>query len=223
MAIAEPKTEGSPAPAPAPAPAPSPAPAPAPSPSPAPAPAPAPSPAPAPEAKDNTTILGGKPPNEAKPVAGAPEKYADFTLPEGTTVDKDTMAKATAAFKDLGLSQENAQKLVTIQAEYAKANNAAILESFNKQVAGWKDESVKMFGNDSEKEFGIAAKAVERFGTPAFKAMLNETGIGNHPEWVRFCNKIGKTVSEDNPVDGIKAGEHKTDAEILYPNMVKKK
>ena len=171
---------------------------------------------------DNKTILGGEPPKEVI-VAGAPEKYADFTLPEGTTVDKDTMAKATAAFKDLGLSQENAQKLVTIQAEYAKANNAAILESFNKQVAGWKDESVKMFGNDYEKEFGIAAKAVERFGTPAFKAMLNETGIGNHPEWVRFCNKIGKTVSEENPVDGIKAGERKTDAEILYPNMGKKK
>jgi hypothetical protein len=170
---------------------------------------------------DNKTILGGEPPKEVKP-AGAPE-YTDFTLPEGIMVDKDTMAKAVAEFKTLNLSQADAQKLVTIQAEYVKANNAAILESFNKQVAEWKDESVKMFGNDSEKEFGIAAKAVERFGTPAFKAMLNETGIGNHPEWVRFCNKIGKTVSEDNPVDGIKAGERKTDAEILYPNMVKKK
>ena len=169
---------------------------------------------------DNKTILGGEPPKEVKP-AGKPE-YTDFTLPEGMNFDKETLAKAKTTFTELGLSQEAAQKLVTIQAEYAKANNAAILESFNKQVAGWKDESVKMFGNDFDKEFGLAAKAVERFGTPALREILNETGIGNHPEWVKFCNKIGKTVSEDNPPNGIKAGEARSDADVLYPKMGKK-
>jgi hypothetical protein len=182
-------------------------------------PPPAPAPA-APAAKDDKTILGGEPP---KAVAGVPEKYADFVLPENMSLDKETIAKATAAFKELGLSQENAQKLVTIQAEYAKANEAAILESFNKQVAGWKEESTKMFGNDAEKEFGTAAKAIDRFGTPALKQVLNETGLGNHPEWVKFCNKIGKTISEDNRVEGMRLSKAKSDAEALYPNMGKKK
>lgn len=172
------------------------------------------------DAKDDKTILGADPKKE---VAGVPEKYADFILPDGMVLDKEMVAKASTAFKELGLSQENAQKLVTIQAEVAKANETAILESFKKQVAGWKDESTKMFGNDAEKEFGTAAKAIERFGSPALKEMLNETGLGNHPEWVRFCNKIGKAVSEDNPIEGIKVGETKSDAEALYPNMGKKK
>jgi len=176
----------------------------------------------APAAKaDDKTILGADAPKVV--VAGPPEKYADFTMPEGVAIDKAVMEKATTEFKSLGLSQENAQKLVTLQAEYAKANNAAILESFNKQVAGWKEESQKLFGNEYEKEFGIAAKAVERFGSPALKEILNSTGLGNNPEWVTFCNKIGKAISEDQPNDGIKVGEAKSDAEALYPNMGKKK
>lgn len=178
-------------------------------------------PTPAPVDKDGKTILGGEPPKEEK--QGAPDKYADFTMPEGVTIDKAVMEKATTEFKSLGLSQENAQKLVTLQAEYAKANNAAILESFNKQVAGWKEQSQKMFGNEYQKEFGIAAKAVERFGSPALKEMLNTTGLGNNPEWVSFCNKIGKAISEDQPIDGKRAGEAKSDADILYPKMGGKK
>jgi hypothetical protein len=32
--------------------------------------------------------------------------------------------------------------------------------------------------------------------------MLNQTGLGNHPEVVRFCAKAGRAVSEDKVVTG---------------------
>lgn len=169
---------------------------------------------------DNNTILGGELPKETQ---GAPEKYADFVLPENMSMNPEAIAKATAAFRDMNLSQENAQKLVTIQADYAKATESAALESLEKKVTTWKEESTKMFGNDYEKEFGTAAKAIARFGTPELRQFLNDTGIGNYPELVKFFNKVGKSVSEDNPVDGIKAGEPKSDAEVLYPKMGKGK
>ncbi|HET9131900.1 MAG TPA: hypothetical protein VFO86_13180, partial [Terriglobia bacterium] len=64
-----------------------------------------------------------KPDDKENPtkIEGAPEKYADFTLPEGFKFDDKTLEAATAVFKDLNLSQEGAQKLVDLYA----ANNVA--------------------------------------------------------------------------------------------------
>ena len=179
---------------------------------------------------DDSTILGGdtpKTPDSAKPgeqkPTGAPEKYADFVLPEGMALDKELADKASAAFKDLNLSQDQAQKLVDLQTSQAKAHADAIVQSFNKQVADWKDESKKSFGADYQKQFGLASKAVEQFGTPELRQLLNDSGLGNHPQLVRFFAKVGKAISEGQPVDGRRAGsEQKSDAEVLYPSMKKK-
>jgi len=186
--------------------------------------------APAAEAKkDEGTILGGDPAkadakkDEGSQKQGAPEKYADFKLPEGVTPDTKVMDEFRAEAKALNLSQEAAQKLVDFQARQSLANAKAIEESYVKQSEAWKEEAKTLFGAEWQKEFGIASKAVERFGSPALRQLLNESRLGNHPEWVRFCNTIGKAISEDSQVDGKRAGgERKSDAEVLYPTMGKK-
>ena len=40
----------------------------------------------------------------------APETYADFTLPEGVELDTALLTDAAPLFKELGLTQEQAQK-----------------------------------------------------------------------------------------------------------------
>ena len=63
-------------------------------------------------------------PEDKKPdAAGVPEKYADFKVPDGFKFDEKALTEATAAFKELGLSQEKAQKLVDT---YAKNTQQAI-------------------------------------------------------------------------------------------------
>src|SRR6266852_5763511 len=57
----------------------------------------------------------GKPivePKKEEPVIGAPEKYADFRVPEGFKFDPEALTEAQATFKELGLTQDQAQKLV---------------------------------------------------------------------------------------------------------------
>lgn len=206
---------------------------------PAPSPAPAPAAQPAPgEAKpgeqpkhedkkgeDEDTILGGdKKPPEVKPEAkqGAPEKYTDFTMPEGMTLDKDMAEKAVTAFKEMNLSQEQAQKLVTLQAENAKALSEATLQGYQQQINEWKDSSVKLYGAKSQEEFAVAAQAINRFGTPELRTILNETGLGNHPELVKFFVQVGHAIKEDNPVDGKRVGEKVSDADLFFPGMKKK-
>jgi len=178
-----------------------------------------------PEVKDNTTILGedGKPKEEKKEEVkqGAPEKYTDFILPEGVKIEPALLEKATAEFKALGLSQEQAQKLVALQAESAKSYTDTTLANFQQQVETWKQESTALYGAKSKEEFGIAAQAVNRFGSPELRAMLNETGIGNNPELVKYFNKVGHAIKEESPNDGMRVNEKASDADVFYPKMKK--
>ena len=179
-------------------------------------------------AKGDETILGGEKPaeKEAKPDAnkqGAPEKYESFKLPEGMELNKDLLAKAQEEFKSLGLSQEAAQKLVTLQAESAKASSDATLQEYQQKVETWKGESTKLYGAKAAEEFAVAGQAINRFGTPELRSLLNETGLGNHPELVKFFVQVGHAIKEDNPADGRKVGEAASDAEIFYGKTMGKK
>src|SRR5579863_3544340 len=66
-------------------------------------------------AKDGSTVLTAKDKTEPKPSA-APDKYTDFKAPDGYTLDPATIEAATPIFKELGLSQDAAQKLVDFHA-----------------------------------------------------------------------------------------------------------
>ena len=169
---------------------------------------------------DDKTILGGdgKTPEKAEG-KGAPEKYTDFTLPEGQTMDKTLMEKATAEFKALGLSQEAAQKLVTLQAESAKSYADNIQAGFDAQVKEWKETTMKHFGAKAPEEIAVAAQAINRFGTPELRQVLNDSGLGNHPELVKMLVQIGHAIKEENPADGKKVTEQKSDADVFYPGM----
>src|SRR5262245_25326802 len=53
---------------------------------------------------------GAEPKPEAKPPVppkeGAPEKYSDFTLPEGIVIEEAALTEATAMFREAGLNQQ---------------------------------------------------------------------------------------------------------------------
>lgn len=151
---------------------------------------------------------------------GAPEKYEAFKLPEGMNLDSEANEKFVSLAKSLNLSQEQAQGLVSLQAEISAKQQQDVLSNYQNTVRAWKDETVKALGPDYKKEIGVAVKAIDRFGSPELKQLLEDTGLGNNKEFVQFAVKVGKAISEGSFVDG-KSGASKTDAEIFYPEMVK--
>ena len=54
-------------------------------------------------------------------LTGATENYADFSLPEGMTMDETTLDTAVELFKADGLDQEQAQKYVDLYAKHVQA------------------------------------------------------------------------------------------------------
>jgi len=75
------------------------------------------------------------------PAAGAPEKYADFEAPEGLTVDPKVIESAVPIFKELNLSQDQAQKLFDFYTTQQKALISAPQEAFNATVKQWRADT----------------------------------------------------------------------------------
>lgn len=136
---------------------------------------------------------------------GAPEQYEEFTAPEGQQYDPEVIANFKEIAKELNLSQEAAQKMLDKMAPAVAQRQSQQLESLRGQ---WAEQSTadKEFGGDKLTEnLGVARKALDTFGSPELKSLLNESGLGNHPEFIRLLYRAGKAISEDNFVGGNKS------------------
>lgn len=154
-----------------------------------------------------------------KPVV--PEKY-EFKAPEGTQLNPEVIGKFEGVAKELGLSQEAAQKVVDAMAPQLAAAQAAQFESIK---TGWADSARadKEFGGDKFAEnLAVAKKALDAFGTPELRTLLNDTGLGNNPEIIRAFYRAGQKISGSNFVVGGASGAAPTSAAAtLYPNQAK--
>lgn len=154
---------------------------------------------------------------------GAPEEYADFSLPEDMPMDAEAMDAFKPLAKELGLSQEQAQKLVDIQAQAVARFTEAQTQAFVETTNGWLESAKgddEIGGPNFDARVATAKKAVEFFGTPELIEAFDMTGVGNHPEFLRAFYRIGKLM-EDDPVrfgSSQQAGP-KDPAKILFPNM----
>lgn len=151
----------------------------------------------------------------------APETYADFTMPEGMELDSALLEQASPLFKELGLTQEQAQKLVDFQAQQVQASQQGQLEAFNQLKTDWLDQakSDKEFGGDKfDENVATARLALTKFGSEGLTKLMNDYGIGNNPEMIRFMVKVGRLMKEDVPDSGgPNTSLPKDKAGILYP------
>lgn len=156
--------------------------------------------------------------DEATTEVKAPESY-EFAMPDGVELDEKAVGEFTEIAKELKLPQDQAQKLVDL---YAKRVQGQV-EAHKTLVEGWATsvKADKDIGGDKLPEsLATARKAVDAFGSPELKNLLNTSGLGNHPEFVKLMYRAGKAISEDRFVIGGESGAVNTDiAKSLYPNQ----
>jgi hypothetical protein len=153
----------------------------------------------------------------------APEKY-EFKAPENGQLNPAVMAEFEGIAKELDLPQDQAQKLID---KMGPKIASAQMEQIQKVQGEWEASAKvdKEFGGEKLQEnLAVAKKAIETFGTPELKTLLNESGLGNHPEVIRAFYRAGRAISEDKPVPG-GAGQGPTAgndlASRMYPNHPK--
>ena len=128
-----------------------------------------------------------------------PDSY-ELKLPEGSKLSKAEADEIASYAKEQGLSQEQAQKQLERESKLVAGFEAKSLEQLKEATGQWL-EAVKtdkeIGGEGFAKNAELAKRVVTRFGTPEFKAELERTGLGNHPELVRIFTRIGHSMSDD--------------------------
>lgn len=144
------------------------------------------------------------PADPAATPAAAPE-YTDFAAPEGVKLDDAIVGEFKAFAKEKNISQEDAQKFVDMGAKIAQKTQAAYMEQMEQAQAKWVSDSRadKEFGGDKLNEnLAIAKKALDTFGGEELTKLLQESGLGNHPEIIRYNFRVAQAISEDRLVPG---------------------
>jgi hypothetical protein len=160
---------------------------------------------------------------EAKP-QGAPEAY-EFTMPEGFELNKEVSGEFEAYARELNLPQDKAQAVVNMGVKLMQSAAAKQAEAFQQTQKEWRESVVndkELGGAALAENLSYAAKVLDTFA-PDLRAVLDETGLGNHPAFVRAFVKIGKAISEDRLVGGAQQspGAAQDPAATLFPTMNK--
>jgi len=171
--------------------------------------------------------------SEQETPEGAPEKYEfnDKVADAPEVLDPDVLTAFGEVAKELDLPQEAAQKVLDKVAPVIQARQA---EQVEKARVEWAEDSKSddEFGGETfDANLEVAKSALDAFGTSTFKQLLSESGLGNHPEVIRFMYRAGKAISEDSYVGNSQGANAKSNgipkdfngiANALYSNQQNK-
>lgn len=146
-----------------------------------------------------------------KPDSTVPEAYEEFKLPENVQWDATTGEEFKSIAKEMGLSQENAQKLVDLGAKMVSGQEESMGKMIADQSTAWQKESLQQF---KQADIDIANKAIMQFADTDTIELLQTTGLGNNPLIVGLFNKIGQAMQEGN----MPLGANQQTPTRLYPN-----
>lgn len=182
----------------------------------------------------------------AKADAEVPEAYKldPITIGEGddaqtVEIDGKLLEDVTPLLKEAGVTQGAAKKLAPAvlkvqQQVLERLNNdhAATVADWEKQVREDKDLGGAKLGET----MSLVARALDKFGAPSvkdkdgketndFRLLMNDSGFGNHPVFVKMFRDIGKLVGEDDSLirPDTPPTARQDRLEVLYPDDVPKK
>lgn len=156
----------------------------------------------------------GKPVEAKAPDAKAPDAYAAFKAPENYTLDPKAVEAALPVFKELGLTQDQAQRLVDLQTareiELAKAPNATMeaMRTDWRTKVSTDPELAKAVNGDKtgldavKLDIGRALTHLPANEAADFRSAMDLTGAGDHPAFVKAFWKLSQLVTEGKHVTG---------------------
>ncbi len=156
---------------------------------------PPPAPAPAAAVEPKKPLLATEEPAAPAPPKqeAAPESY-QFVAPAGTNYDPVTTSAYEVIARDLGLSQESAQKMLD---RIAPAIAGKLEAAADTRLDKLSDEIVahpELGGANLKTTLLLAKSAVDQLGNPRLRALLGDrrTGVGSDLGMVEFLASIAK-------------------------------
>ena len=154
---------------------------------------------------------------EVTEVATGPEAEAtDIPLPGFVPGEADAAPQESSA--PGASAPSDAARMEGVLREH----EAAQREQWRARVESWRDEVARdpeLGGERFEASVARAQLALGRFDTGGrIGRLLESSGYGNHPDIVRFFNRLADAVMEDVPAPGTPEGGLAPLEERMYPN-----
>lgn len=163
------------------------------------------------------------------------EKAVEITLklPDGSLLTPEAVERLTAYAKEKGLSQEAAQELLDRDHNTVKSFHEVQKKQLDDMRKIWVKEiqdDPEFGGKDAKKNQELAKRGMKFIGKQIgrekeLEQILNLTGLGDNPVFIRAFHFIGKKLANDNfvhPKDKEAYKTAKKDAEVFYGGKDKK-
>lgn len=142
-----------------------------------------------------------KPEQESASAEGPPESYEEFTVPDELVVSEAEWSGVTDFFKELGLSQADAQKVVDYQAQRTVEASRQAADQIRETQEGWAKDLVDdpdIGGDKLAPAMGMVNALVKTHGKEfGIGNLLNQMGVQQHPGIIKFLHKIANELGED--------------------------
>lgn len=135
---------------------------------------------------------------------GKPETPKDYEFPKGEGVEHDPKLTewAQSTFHAANLNKEQAKVIGgawdKFIGEMVKANQEAVVKARTEAETAIKTE----LGEQYPVAVQLTSRFIEKYAKPEEKAFLDESGMGNHPTFVRMVFAFAKKTGEDVSVQG---------------------
>lgn len=129
-----------------------------------------------------------------------PDTY-EITTSNGEQLEGEDLDKLNQVCKQAGITQKQAQMLFSAYENDVTNFNQQLQSSYNQQLQSWRDAVMndRELGQDNfEKTKANIKNVISRFGSSELSDFLNKSGLGYNPDFVRFVNKVGSLISNDN-------------------------
>ena len=137
---------------------------------------------------------------EKDPADLIPDTY-EITTSTGEQLEGEDLDKLNQVCKKAGITQKQAQMLFSAYENDVSNFNQQLQSSYNQQLQSWRDAVMndRELGQENfEKTKANIKNVISRFGSSELSDFLNKSGLGYNPDFVRFVNKVGSLISNDN-------------------------
>ena len=137
---------------------------------------------------------------EKDPADLIPDAY-EITTSTGEQLGGEDLDKLNQVCKKAGITQKQAQMLFSAYENDVFNFNQQLQSSYNQQLQSWRDTVMndRELGQENfEKTKANIKNVIGRFGSSELSDFLNKSGLGYNPDFVRFVNKVGSLISNDN-------------------------
>ena len=133
---------------------------------------------------------------------GRPEKANDYQFGD----ENGELDGFREFAHDTGLTQDQANNILKLYGDIQEEEKESHQNGLEELRTNTTMELQKEWGKNYDGKMDYAKRAFAQFASPELSQLMDESGMGNHPEMLRVFAKVGELMGEDSLVVGTGLG-----------------